>query len=510
MHGPMRGFDFESVTLKQSVHGLGGHEFELSLLRAEVEQQRKEIENLRGQLLQKSPETPIRKGVLAAGRYHPVSVLGCPDVTPSHDAREENGSRGQLDGETTPSTEQETLLVQTQHIEQDSATSSTTICNDSLAATALRLASTPKGAHRTELIDTRVVGRRSPTRSKLITQIGNGHVVVASPTPGSCISLSGGQALGRSPTRSKLISQIGNGHDVLAASTPGSSISLSGGSRARRSRSTGSAKSRSPSREARQCMARQCILVPESQLQPPEQPCIAKPRLPSKERQESQSNATIPFRRDQQTQPKQPRPCKLESCPRPRPVTFVASTTSPAKAEVMLLQLRPQATCSPFPRHQFEDGVGVVQPAPPLAAAYATAGMRQAVPACGVAPIPGPSTATLAACHLLHAHCAAPHTGQMADLAGHVSSGQSIRSLAHPRVDATTSATHLSRSWLATPPLGTAATQLGHGREVAEWTGLHYVDGRKLLDQSVETLPHTGRRRSTSPPASKRKVIVAL
>lgn len=455
-------------------------------MRAEVEQQRKEIQHLRGQLLQKSPETPIRNSVLAASRYQCV-VVGCPHPVSSDDVTELDSRSDFVDGETNASVVQETLLVQTQHSEQDSVASPTTAHPESLAATALRLASTPRGSQRTGLIDTRVVGR-------------------------SC----------RSPTKGKIPSQIGNGHDVAVSSTPGSNISLSGGasgSRARRSRSTGSVKSRSTSSEPRDCMSRHCILVPESQLEPPRKPCPAKPRLPSKEKRESQPHTYIPLSTGQQTQPRQPRPCKLESFPCSTPVTFVASKASFTKAEGALMQLRPQAPCPQLPHHQSEDVVGVAKPAQ-LAAVYPTVGMWPAAPDCRMALIHSPSTPTLGAYHVPFFLCATPHTGQMADVARYISMGESRRSLAHPRgslahprLDATGSTTHLSHSWLAVPPLalqGTTRTQLGQGRELAERPGLHCLDGGKLLDKSVEKLPLTERRRSTSTPASKKKVIVAL
>lgn len=491
----MRRLDNEPVTFKQSMQGLS-HEDEVCLLRAEVEQQRKEIQHLRGQLLQKSPESPMRNGVPAASRYPRASVVGCSHPVSSEVESELDGHSDFVDGEINASAAQETVLVQTQHIEQDSVASPATACSESLAATALRLASTPKGSYRTALIDTRVGGRsrscKSPTSCKILTQAGNGHDVAVSSTPGSDISSSRFQ-------------------------TPASDVVS--GSRARRSQSTGSVKSRSPSREPRQGMARQCIMIPENLLQPPAkpcsaQPCSAKPRLPSRERRGSQPHTCKPHPTGQQTQPKQPRPCKLESCPRPRPATFVAGKASRGKAEGALMQLQPpQAPCPQPPQHQSENGIGVAKPAQ-LAAMYATAGMWSAAPDCSMALINNPSTATLGACHLLHVHCATPpHAGQVADVTRHISNGESIRRLSYPNVDGTGSATHLSHSWLAVPPLtlqGTMGTQLAHGRDVSERPGLHCLDGRKLLDKRVEKLPLTVRRRSTSPPASKRKIIVAL
>jgi len=456
---------------------------EVSLLRAEVEQQRKEIQHLRGQLLQTCPETPMRKGVPAASRYHCESVAGCPHPVSSDNVTELDSCGDFVDGETDASVAQETLLVQTQHNEQDTDTSLITACPESLAATALRLASTPQGSQRTGVIDTRIVGRTYPPRRS--SQAGNGHDVAVSSTHGSKISVSGCQML----------------------ACDGAS-----GSRARRSRSTGSVKSRSPSREPRQCMARHCILVPERQLQPPRQPCAAKPRLLSREKRESRPHTYIPLSTSQQTQPRQPRPCKLESRSRPMPVTFVASKPSLAKAEGAMMQLRPQALCPQPPHHQSEDGVGVANPGK-MAAVYTTAGIWPAAPDCSMALIHSPSTPTFGAYHVLHVHCATPHTGHVANVARNVSIGESRRSPAHPRVDATGSATHLSHTWLAVPPQalqGTTGTQLGHGRELAERSRPHCLDGGKLLDESVERLPHTGSRRNTSTPASKRKTIVAL
>lgn len=458
-----------------------------------MEQQRKEIQHLRGQLLQKSPTTPMRNGVPAATRCPRASVVGCSHPVFSEVESELDGHSDFVDGEIKASAAQETVVVQTQHVEQDSVASPATACSESLAATALRLASTPKGSYRTALIDTRVVGRSRSCKSpkcKIITQNGNGHDVAVSSTPGSDISSSRFQ-------------------------TPASDVVS--GSRARRSQSTGSVKSRSLSREPRHGMARQCILLPENQLQPPAKPCSAKPcsakpRLPSKERRGSQPHTCKPHPTGQQTQPKQPRPCKLESCPRPRPATFVASKASRGKAEGALVHLQPQAPCPQPPQHQSENGIGVAKPAQ-LAAMYATAGMWSAVPDCSMALINNPSTASLGACHVLHVHCATPHTGQIADVTRHISNGASIRCLPYPNVDGTSSATHLSHSWLAVPPLtlqGTMGTQLGHGLGVPEQPGLHCLDGRKLLDKRVEKLPRTVRQRSPSTPASKRKIIVAL
>jgi len=413
----MRRVGNEPVALKQSVQG-PGQEDEVFLLRAEVEQQRKEIQHLRGQLLQKSPETPTKNGVPAASKYHRISVVHCPDPVSGDDVTEVDGRSE----ETIANVAQETLLVHTPGTEHDGALSSTPVSNISLS------------------------------RSQMLA--------------------SGGAS----------------------------------GSPARRSRSTGSAKSRSPSREPRQCMVRNCILVPECQLRPPATPLSTKPRQRSKERQESKPHARIPLSTGHQTQLKQPRQCKLESCPRPRPVNFVSSQASAAKAEGALMQLQPQAPSPQPPHHQSDGGMGLAQLAQ-TAEGYKTAGMWPAAPGSGVAFIPNPSIPALGARHVLHVQCATPHAGQMADAARHLSIGESTRGLCHPREDAKAPA------WLAMPPLalqGTTGTQWGHGRGVAEQIGLHCFDGRTRLDKSVETLPHTGRLRSTSTPASRRKIIVAL
>jgi len=418
----MRRLDNEPVALQQSVQGLG-QDYEVFLLRAEVEQQRKEIQHLRGQLLQKSPETPTKNGVPAASKYHRISVVHCPDPVSGDDVTEVDGRSE----ETIANVAQETLLVHTPGTEHDGALSSTPVSNISLS------------------------------RSQMLA--------------------SGGAS----------------------------------GSPARRSRSTGSAKSRSPSREPRQCMVRNCILVPECQLRPPATPLSTKPRQRSKERQESKPHARIPLSTGRQTPLKHPRQCKLESCPRPRPVNHVSSKASPAKAEGAPMQLQPRPPSPQPAHHQSDDGMGVAQPAQMASGPAAPGG--------SVAFVRKPSTPALGARHVLHLQCATPRpnpyvfAGKMADVARPLSMGEGIRTPAYPRVDATASANHLSNVRLAMPPLalrGTTGTQLGHGQGLADQAGLHCFDGRTLLDRGVETLPRTGRLRSTSMPASKRKVIVAL